>query len=338
MARSNSRTTPADTAALFAMIVLIAAVLVLSGIYYLRLNGYFQSDAAAAENTVPNVIETEENAAAETTATVTTVSETSMPAVTSSETTVISESETEETSDTDATSNPAIPAPTEYDKEFYDNVLMIGDSLSVGFVNYGYLKKENVFAQLGLTPASVMTTDIDEQSVYDKAVELSPEYICIMLGTNGLSYLSEDYMADKMGEFIDALAGICPDAEIAVISIPPVTAEHEEEKPEKLINISMYNAHIKRVADEKTVKFVDTYSLLQGITGYLADDYAENDGLHFKAAAYPVILSAIQTAFIGDETVTESTAETVTVWEPGTSTSIPPVQTEETETGITIVV
>lgn len=338
MARSNSRTTPADTAALLAVIVLIAVVLVLYGIYYLRMNGYLQSDAASAENTVPNVIETVENTVTETVTSVTTVSETSGPAVTSSGTTVISESETEETSDTDVTSNPAIPAPTEYDKEFYDNVLMIGDSLSVGLVNYGYLKKENVFAQLGLTPASVMTTDIDEQSVYDKAVELAPEYICIMLGTNGLSYLSEDYMADKMGEFIDSLAELCPESEIAVISIPPVTAEHEEEKPEKLINISMYNAHIKRVADAKAVKFVDTYSLLQGITGYLADDYAENDGLHFKTAAYPVILSAIQTAFIGDETVTESTSETITVWEPETTTSVSSVQTEETETGITIVV
>ncbi len=338
MARSNSRTTPADTAALLAMIILIIAVLVLFGIYYLRKSGYFQFDIETAEDPSPHVIDVEEYTETETAAAVTTVTETSAPAVTVSET---SETATEETSETEVSGNPAIPAPTEYDKEFYDNVLMIGDSLSVGFVNYGYLKKENVFAQLGLTPASVMTTDIDEQSVYDKASGLAPGYIGIMLGTNGLSYLSEDYMADSMGDFIDALSEICPEAEIAIISIPPVTAEHEEEKPEKLVNISMYNAHIKRVAEEKSVKFVDTYSLLQGATGYLADDYAENDGLHFKTAAYPVILSAVQTAFVGsneaqediESTSVSSVSDTLSVTEVPSQSII-----TDPETDITIIV
>ena len=332
MAQYNSKSTPADTAALFAMVFLFLTILVLAGIYFLRQNVFTAPDAGTAENTLPHVIGTEASAQTvsesvtvhtqETTLT-TTVSET-----TATETTSVTESAAEEIPGTQ------VSASSEYDKAFYDKVLMVGDSLSVGLVNYGYLKPENVFAQVGLTPASVMTTDINEENVYTKASGLAPEYICIMLGTNGLSYLTEDYMAEKMGEFIDALRQTCPEAEIVLISIPPVTAAHEQEKPEKISNITAYNRHIQDLAEEKSVKFVDTFTLLQDTEGYLAADYAENDGLHFKAKAYPVILSAVQSAVGGEApgATQESPPETVTGVSAGTT--VPQSVQNETTTDI----
>ena len=322
MAHSNSKSSPADTAALFAMVFLALTVLVLLGVYFLRQNGFISFDPGTAENTLPHVIGTETILPDDVSETVTAqeASVTEKSETSATESVSVTISETEEIPGT-------IFASTEYDKSFYDKVLMIGDSISVGLVNYGYLKAENVFAQVGLTPASVMTTDINEESVYAKAAGLDPGYICIMLGTNGLSYLSEDYMADKMSEFIDALEQTCPEAKIVLISIPPVTAEHEREKPEKLVNIEKYNKHIKDLAEERSVIFVDTFSLLQDTTGYLAADYAENDGLHFKAAAYPVILSAVQSAITEDIPETDlqtsvSEQGTVTVWEPVPDTTI----------------
>ena len=295
MAHYNSKSSPADTAALITMVFLALIVLVLTGIYFLRQNGYLSSDTGIAENTLPHVIGTEPVLTASVSETVSS-QEASSEKVSESTETTVSESDSETVSETEEIPGLNIIASTEYDAAFYDKVLMIGDSLSVGLVNYGYLKAENVFAQVGLTPASVMTTNINEESVYAKAAGLDPDYICIMLGTNGLSYLTEDYMAQKMGEFIDALGQICPGAEIVLVSIPPVTAAHELEKPEKLENISAYNGHIRNLAEEKSVIFVDTFSLLQDQTGYLAADYAEKDGLHFKTGAYPVILSAVQSA------------------------------------------
>lgn len=297
MTHDRSRSSPADTAALLTIIILIITIIVLLGIYFLRQNGMLRFENSSAEATQPHVIISESvvDTAAETTHTA--AAETSAPitvtTVPSSVTTVTETTETDLPADG---SNPAKPVPSEYDKGFFDNIFMVGDSISVGLVNYGYLKAENVFAQVGLTPASVMTTLINEESVYDKAAACDPDCICIMLGTNGLSYLSEDYMAEKMGEFIDALREKCPNSKIAVLSIPPVTEEHEKEKPENLTNISNYNEHIKKVADDRSALFVDIFPLLQGSTGYLADDFAENDGLHFKGAAYPVVLSAVQTA------------------------------------------
>lgn len=306
MTNYHDKTSAADIAAVWAIVFLAAVVAILVGIYFARQYGFlgFNGGRNTAANDSPhiNVIGGEDFETTE--YTVIPPSETAAVEIT--------EHTSEESAASEISAAEIPDVPTDYDAEFFDKALMIGDSLSVGFINYGYLEPENVFAQVGLTPASVMTAEIDGESVYSKAEELDPACICIMLGTNGLSYLSEDYMAEKLGEFIDALRLTCPDSVIVLVSIPPVTEEHESEKPEKLENIIKYNDHIKRLAEDKSAAFTDIFTLLRDSTGYLAEHYAESDGLHFKTYAYPVILSAVQTSvseLLPQETI--AAAETV---------------------------
>lgn len=330
MASYNDKAYPsaADAAATAAIVLLAAAAAILIGIYFARKSGFADVHSAESEPRVISDI------------TIVTPEETSQTSATTTAGTTASEPTEAETTSSAETA-VTVEASTEYSNEFYERALMVGDSLSVGLVNYGYLKPENVFAQIGLTPASVLTAEISGETVYSKAAALDPDHICIMLGTNGLSYLSEDFMAQKMGEFIDGLRETCPDAVIVLISIPPVTAVHESEKPEKIENITKYNEHIAKLAEEKSVIYVDTFSLLQDSSGYLAADYAENDGLHFKTQAYPVILSAVQTAAVGENyvppvtevtsattvsavTPKQTSAATSTQTEPRTVTTVPP--------------
>ncbi|MCH5347677.1 MAG: hypothetical protein J1E40_00010 [Oscillospiraceae bacterium] len=321
MAHYNDKASAADTAAVWAIVFLAVVLAALTGIYFARQHGFdiLSGNKASAEGdtTHINVIEPEIE--------VITPAETTEPVPEITLAAEVSETETEAPTET-TIPGETVQASSEYDASFFDRVLMVGDSLSVGLVNYGYLKPENVFAQVGLTPASVMTTDINGESVYTKAAGLNPGCICIMLGTNGLSYLSEDYMAERMGVFIDELRKTCPDALIVLISIPPVTAAHESEKPEKIENITAYNSHIEKLAGEKSALYVDVFSLLKDSTGYLADHYAENDGLHFKTYAYPVILSAVQTAAEG------LVPETVAVIPPVTAAAVPAVTEPATVT------
>lgn len=198
----------------------------------------------------------------------------------------------------------AIPValPDNYDKDFFASSLFIGDSIATGLSGFGYLPAENVFAQVGLNPNSVLThlvpdvtvPEKTEKTAVEKANELQPEYIFIMLGTNGLAYLDIDFMIEKMSLFIDSLREVSPNSEIVVISIPPVTAVHEAENPEKIKDIENYNNKLNILADNKDCHFIDIYTMLLDETGYFSKDYAENDGLHFKGRTYPVVLSKIQ--------------------------------------------
>ncbi len=168
----------------------------------------------------------------------------------------------------------------------------------MGLINYEFLPPENVFAKAGITPSSVVNTNIDDVSVFSKAAGLDPEFICIMLGTNSVAYVEAQEMSEELSRFIDMILETCPNAKIALASVPPVTRKHEEEKPEQLEAIVSYNKLVKELAEEKSVAYADAFSLLTDETGYLSSRYAEHDGLHLKIHAYPVILGAVQNALI----------------------------------------
>lgn len=303
MSYKDKKASPADFAANIVIIVLSVAIAVLLCIYFLKLSGVFDPE----------------------------------PVVTTAETVTTTTPTTTETiivTTTSAATQETVPAITlplgEYEETFFEKIFFVGDSLSTGLVGYDFLPADSVFAQAGLTPSSIMFTEVKGEMVYDRAVEADPEYICIMLGTNGIAYLEADFMYEKMKLFIDELRLNCPEAKIVLVSIPPVTAEHETNDPETSTEkIKLYNSCIEKLETEMDVIWVETYSILCDDTGYLADEYAETDGLHLKIYAYPVILSRIQEAIMNAELLAELEAETVSETETADE-SVTEETTEET--------
>lgn len=220
------------------------------------------------------------------------VSQSSVPEASGSDETTESEATSEEMSDTSATS--VTVNPLSYNKSFYDNCFFIGDSISTGLYLYGFLDKDNVFAEVGLNPESALTHEIDGVTCSAKAQALDPERIYIMLGTNGLAYMDGEYMANKMVELIAQLETACPVADIYVISIPPVTAAHEAEGNETMSKVLDYNSKLKERCQEGGFTYIDLCSVLQDETGYMSANYAEADGLHFLGAAYIRMLNYVE--------------------------------------------
>ncbi|MDR0943342.1 MAG: GDSL-type esterase/lipase family protein [Ruminococcus sp.] len=183
---------------------------------------------------------------------------------------------------------------SDYDKNFYNNYLFIGDSISTGLYGYNYLNAANVFAEIGFTPENIRTGDVNGTTIYQKLAVAKPDKVCIMLGTNGLSYVSVETMISHYTLFIDEIRDITPDCEIILFTIPPVTKEHEDTKPENLSLITSFNEAVIALAEEKEAEVFDVYSLLADENGYTKSEYAEADGLHLKGAAYTLILSELQ--------------------------------------------
>jgi lysophospholipase L1-like esterase len=235
-----------------------------------------------------------------TTTTITTVMTAEATAVTTAN---AIETLTEDPADTETsvTANDFVPAP-DYDKEYFNNFLFIGDSISTGFYGYDYLNAANVFAKIGFTPLNVRTSDNNGVTVYQKLAALKPENVVIMLGTNGLSYLDADEMIKDYSILIDEIRDILPDVNIVILTIPPVTREHEADMPENLALVTAYNEKLFALSQEKETEFIDIYALLADEDGYTRPEYAEADGLHIKGPAYKAILYAIEKA-------TDSTAE-----------------------------
>lgn len=177
---------------------------------------------------------------------------------------------------------------------FFENDLFIGDSISTGLHLYNYLEAENVFAEVGLNPESAINHKIGDVTCVEKVAAMQPKRIYIMLGTNGLAFMDAEYMSKKMTELVSELEMACYTAKICVISLPPVTKEHDAEGKETMEKINDYNSRLKAMCEQGGYTYVDICSKLSDNEGYFSSKYAEADGLHFQGSAYALVLGTIQ--------------------------------------------
>lgn len=182
----------------------------------------------------------------------------------------------------------------QYDRAFFSGDLFIGDSISTGLYMYDYLDPENVFAEVGLNPESAVTHKVGDYTCVEKAAAMQPKRIYIMLGTNGLAFMDADYMLLRMTELVAELEMACPTAKICIISLPPVTKEHDAEGNETMEKINKYNQLLENLCTQGGFTYVDICSKMMDEEGYFSSKYAEADGLHFLGSAYALLLGTIQ--------------------------------------------
>lgn len=293
--RKRKRENPLSPAiiALNIAIVVVIALMVLF-VYLFWTSG----DTEPAERTTPPMPVTSGRATYTTTTTPAAVTESTttssyIPITQASTTTPVSVTPPPPDADPDAEAPEPIAPIGSYDVSFFENDLFVGDSIMTGMSGFGYLPPANVFAQIGLNPDSVFTTDINGRTLKQKLAEARPQRVFIMLGTNGLAFLSAAHMAEKMGALVTDIRSDSADTLIYILTIPPVTAAHDRDKPEKNADVLAYNALLTAL-DSDSVRVLDVYSQLKDKDGFLSERFAEEDGLHFLGAAYKAVLSYIQ--------------------------------------------
>lgn len=235
----------------------------------------------------------------------TTLSETE-PIVSSEET--ASEPETSQV--TEKLYNP-VPESTKKDYSYFDNCVFIGDSITTGLSSYGILKERNVLASVGnnIDKINDVTVKFDDEEVHiSEAVKrIDPRNVYIMLGSNGIAWLTNEHMVKYYSNFIDKIKEAVPDSNIYILAIPPVTAD--KEKSDSGItntNIDLYNSYLLTMCNEKDVYFVDVNTALKGNDGKFPSENAAKDGMHFKKDTYYIMLDYILSHTIEDNYYSQS--------------------------------
>lgn len=190
---------------------------------------------------------------------------------------------------------------SDYDEDFFKNDLFIGDSIFTGLYLYSYIERENVAAVGGYTPYRALNSTFDEDfyigSAADYAAERQPPHIIIMLGSNGLTPQTdlEDYGNDYR-ELLNALKNNCPNSEICVVSVPPITANSSMASYSGINNalIDELNEVIFALCNDLEIAYCDLNSVLKDDKGYFNENYVYDDGMHFVGRTYPVLLSRVQ--------------------------------------------
>ena len=158
---------------------------------------------------------------------------------------------------------------------------------------------KNVYAEIGMNIEKINTDTIQTQfgqtTVLEGLKQAKPENIYIMLGSNGIAWLSVSDMISYYSEFVDSVKQNLPDSNIYILSIPPVTAARESAEEEPILNsdIDKYNSELLKMADEKKIYYVDINTALKGNDGKFPEENAAEDGMHFKKTTYSIMLDYI---------------------------------------------
>ncbi|MGN1480445.1 GDSL-type esterase/lipase family protein [Porcipelethomonas sp.] len=207
-------------------------------------------------------------------------------------------SEAEQTEKTDEIINP-VPASDPLTETYFGKCAFVGDSITVGLSDYQLVPIKNVYAEVGMNIEKINSDTIQtaygEITVLDALTQAKPENIYIMLGSNGISWLSLNDMISYYSDFVDGVQKALPDSKIYILSIPPVTAGRETAEDEPILNsdIDKYNSELLKMADSKKLYYVDINTALKGNDGKLPEENAADDGMHFEKSTYKIMLNYI---------------------------------------------
>ncbi len=194
----------------------------------------------------------------------------------------------------------AVAESAAVDMSYFDDAVFVGDSLTVGLGNYGVLPAENVYADTGLNLDTILEKECIQTSngkltILDALKLRKPSKVYIMLGSNGIAWITPENLAEKYSSFLDKVKAALPDATIYVESILPVTAEKAADPKYSNETITQYNSLLFNLAEEKEVNYLDCHSAFKMEDGTLNTEYAEQDGMHLKKVGYEALVEFFRT-------------------------------------------
>lgn len=194
--------------------------------------------------------------------------------------------------------NP-VPASDPVSVTYLGKCAFVGDSITAGFADYQYISSKNVIAEVGLNIDKINTSTLHygakDMTALEALSEVKPENIYILLGSNGIEWLTDSEMIGYYSEFVESVKSGFPDSKIFVLSIPPVTAEREtaSQNPIQNADIDKFNSSLLDMANEKGLYYVDINTILKGNDGKFPKENAADDGMHFNKDTYQIVIDYI---------------------------------------------
>ena len=176
------------------------------------------------------------------------------------------------------------------DESYFDTVLFIGDSRTVGLSQYGRLGKADYFADTGMTVFNVLTetasdTGFSAQTLPELLQTRSYDRIYVMLGINEIGY-ALDRVLDQYGTVVETLQSLQPDAILVLCANLHVSRSAAAATPRlEPSHIQELDDRIAQLADGDRIVFLDVNPEFCDSEGYLRDDLT-GDGVHPYGTGY----------------------------------------------------
>lgn len=188
------------------------------------------------------------------------------------------------------------------DWDYFDDAVMVGDSITYGMASYGYLSFNHVFAKIGLhqgtalTSKCVYTSKTQGYSISDALKMAKPGKIYVTLGINAIYNYKADSFYDNYRALLMKIKKASPDSVIVIQSIFPVTENWaiNNGKPNCNQYIAYANQKLSELANEEGCYFLHTYEKLTDENGFLQREFS-GDGIHLSRKGYEAVFNYILT-------------------------------------------
>lgn len=196
--------------------------------------------------------------------------------------------------------------------EYFDYVLMIGDSLTRTLANFNYpnglADHADICAYVSITPSQIINNVTAENiygeqvAVWDEITSYYPDVIYIMLGANSLGVETDEHLIQTYSMLLDKLIDEFPYTEIVVEGLTPVSRKVSSEQL-SLTNgrIRALNVQLAEMASEKDLYYLDIYSALCNEDGDLPVSLSREDGIHLNAEGSARWVAFLQSHAISTE-------------------------------------
>ncbi len=185
-----------------------------------------------------------------------------------------------------------------------DSVVFFGDSTTAHLAVRGGIPRERVWSG---SESTVRFSSVNSErcvhlstgenlTLADAVRRVRPRVLVITLGVSGgAGVLSEKDFKETYKKMLLSVKEASPQTKIYVQSILPLSDKsikyYKKITKEAVITA---NGWIREVCASLSVPYINTHDLLTDETGYLKQEYQNDEYMHLTSAAYEVILSNIR--------------------------------------------
>lgn len=196
----------------------------------------------------------------------------------------------ESTAASSADTSSDVESTPEIEAASLSDALFIGDSRTVGIMEYAGLDDADFFCSTGMNVFGVFKERVSVPTVgklYLNELLQNKKYgkVYIMLGINELGYNINSILS-KYGELIDAVQSTQPNVKIFIQANLHVTKSRSDS--DKYINntaMNKLNSELQKLANNSDIYYIDANVLFDDANGNLSSDKT-HDNVHLYAKYY----------------------------------------------------
>lgn len=176
------------------------------------------------------------------------------------------------------------------ERDYFDDALFVGDSRTVGLMEYGNLDNASFFADSGMSVYGLALKKLTIQGkgkvTFDEVLaEKQYGKIYLMLGMNELGYRFETTKT-RYEQTVEKICEAQPEAIIYLCANMHVTkAQSEKDEIYNNQNVNLINEVIANLADDERLIYLDVNELFDDEEGYLSEEYT-SDAFHVLGRYY----------------------------------------------------